>query len=302
MIPQLWDLTPGNIIQWEIPYQEITLLHEIGSGHFGKVWIGKWNGTIDVAVKTCKSSAMSNSAFYKEAQIMKQFRHHRLVALYGISSLHDSIYIITEYLSNGSLLDYLHDNRQNVVRFSHLLYIALQIAEGMCFLESQGLIHRDLAARNILIGENNIAKIADFGLATVLSHGNRCTMVDMLPVKWSAPEVISFGEFSVKSDVWSFGIVLIEIFTYGEDPYHGWTANYVATMVVDQHYRISRPDSIPIELYNEIFKCWFENPKDRPTFSYFEEFFEQYSIQTEGQYDNIANSPVKTTDQKNHYV
>lgn len=154
---------------------------------------------------------------------MKKFRHNRLVALYAVCSKEEPIYIVQEYMAKGSLLDFLREGEGRFLQFEDLIYIASQIASGMEYLETKQLIHRDLAARNVLIGENNIAKIcgkilkcfsryphvdthkpsADFGLARVIADDEYCPKQgSRFPVKWTAPEAIVYGKFSIKSDVW----------------------------------------------------------------------------------------------------
>lgn len=302
-MPQLWDLAPELAGQWEIPKSELRLLKKVGVGQFGEVWYGKWNKTIQVAIKTCKPESMTMEDFLAEAAIMKQFRHPRLVALYAVCTNEPPIYIVTEFMKNGSLLDYMKKSGSKIT-FSHLIYIALQIAEGMSYLESKQLVHRDLAARNVLIGENNSAKIADFGLARVINRDAQCkrqTKPELLPIKWSALEVIKDNEYSTKSDVWSFGIVMMELFTYGEKPYGEWTTQYTIFQL-EKGYRLPKPDHMPNMLYEALFKCWDVDPMSRPTFEFLAEFFEAYTIGTEGQYheepeDQVvyANQPVKSS-------
>ena len=159
--------------------------------------------------------------FLAEAQIMKKLRHPKLIQLYAVCTLEEPIYIITELMKNGSLLEYLQ-GKGRTLKMPQLIDMAAQIASGMAYLESQNYIHRDLAARNVLVGDNNIVKIADFGLARLIKEDEYEARVGArFPIKWTAPEAANYSKFSIKSDVWSFGILLTELVTYGRIPYPG---------------------------------------------------------------------------------
>ena len=194
--PQVWDLGPGFRDKWEISRDEIQLIRKLGRGNFGEVFYGKWRD-IEVAIKTLREGSMSTQAFLEEASIMKKLRHKKLVALYAVCSKKDPIMLIQEYMSKGSLLDYLRGEEGAKLQFEDLIFIASQVASGMEYLESKQLIHRDLAARNVLIGENNVAKICDFGLARVIEDNEYCPKQGTrFPVKWTAPEAIIYGKYS----------------------------------------------------------------------------------------------------------
>ncbi len=171
---------------------------------------------------------MDPKDFLTEAQIMKKLRHQKLIQLYAVCTMEEPIYIITELMKNGSLLEYLQ-GKGRTLKLPQLIDMAAQIASGMAYLESQNYIHRDLAARNVLVGENNIVKIADFGLARLIKEDEYEARVGArFPIKWTAPEAANYSKFSIKSDVWSFGILLTELVTYGRIPYPGMKPMNVA--------------------------------------------------------------------------
>ena len=236
------DLSHTTRDQWEIERSSLKFVRKLGHGQFGEVWEGLWNNTTPVAIKTLKPGTlnlyylrnhlcmcssllflgtMDAKDFLKEAQIMKKLRHPKLIQLYAVCTLEEPIYIITELMRNGSLLEYIQ-GKGRTLKLPQLIDMAAQIAAGMAYLESQNYIHRDLAARNVLCGENNIVKIADFGLARLIKEDEYEARVGArFPIKWTAPEAANYSKFSIKSDVWSFGILLTELVTYGRIPYPG---------------------------------------------------------------------------------
>uniref|UniRef100_A0A672G1M0 Tyrosine-protein kinase n=1 Tax=Salarias fasciatus TaxID=181472 RepID=A0A672G1M0_SALFA len=206
---------------WEIPRESLQLELKLGQGCFGEVWMGTWNGTTKVAIKTLKPGTMSPEAFLQEAQIMKKLRHDKLVPLYAVVS-EEPIYIVTEYMAKGSLLDFLKEGDGKFLKLVLLVDMAAKIADGMAFIERMNYIHRDLRAANILVGENLACKIADFGLARLIEDNEYTARQGAkFPIKWTAPEAALYGRFTIKSDVWSFGILLTELVTKGRVPYPG---------------------------------------------------------------------------------
>ncbi|XP_075410095.1 tyrosine-protein kinase FRK [Tenrec ecaudatus] len=268
-VPTTFDLSYKTADQWEIDRSSVQLLKRLGSGQFGEVWEGLWNNTTPVAVKTLKPGSMDPNDFLREAQIMKNLRHPKLIQLYAVCTLEDPIYIITELMRHGSLQEYLQNDAGTKIQLDKQVDMAAQVASGMAYLESQNYIHRDLAARNVLVGEHNIYKVADFGLARVFKVGHEdiyeAKHEIKLPVKWTAPEAIRSNKFSIKSDVWSFGILLYEIITYGKMPYSGKTGAQVIQLL-GQNYRLPQPPNCPLQFYNIMLECWNARPEERPTF------------------------------------
>ncbi|XP_053123303.1 tyrosine-protein kinase Fgr isoform X2 [Hemicordylus capensis] len=268
---------------WEIMHESIHFDKKLGMGCFGDVWMGMWNGTTKVAVKTLKPGTMSPEAFLEEAQIMKRLRHDKLVQLYAVVS-EEPIYIVTEFMSQGSLLDFLKDGDGRFLKLPQLVDMSAQIAAGMAYIERMNYIHRDLRAANILVGDNLVCKIADFGLARLIEDNEYTARQGAkFPIKWTAPEAALYGKFTIKSDVWSFGILLTELVTKGRVPYPGMNNREVLEQV-ERGYRMQCPTNCPLSLHELMVQCWKKEPEERPTFEYLQSFLEDYFTATEPQY------------------
>ncbi|XP_041828665.1 tyrosine-protein kinase Lck [Melanotaenia boesemani] len=269
--------------EWEIPRESLKLERKLGAGQFGEVWMGIYNNDRKVAIKNLKMGTMSVEAFLAEANMMKNLQHSRLVRLFAVVT-QEPIYIITEYMENGSLVDHLKTPQGSSLSIKTLIDMASQVADGMAFIEQKNYIHRDLRAANILVSQDLICKIADFGLARLIEN-NEYTAREgaKFPIKWTAPEAINYGTFSIKSDVWSFGILLTEIVTYGRIPYPGMS-NPEVIQNLERGYRMPQPDNCPDGLYDIMCDCWTETPENRPTFEYLKNVLEDFFTSTERQY------------------
>ena len=192
-------------------------------------------------------------------------------------------------MCNGSLLDYLTKGEGQQLQIPVLIDMAAQVASGMAYIELQGYIHRDLAARNILVGENYLCKVADFGLARLIEDSEYTAREGAkFPIKWTAPEAALYATFTIKSDIWSFGILLTEIITKGRIPYPGMT-NAETLAQVERGYRMPIPPGCPQPLYQIMLQCWNKDPNSRPTFEYLRDTLEDYFVSTEpGQYKDAS--------------
>lgn len=268
--PQTVGLSHELADKWEIPKNMIKLKKKLGHGNFGDVHEGLWNNSIKVAIKTLKQGNLDKGEFLKEAEIMKKLIHPKLVQLYGVCSKDDPFYIVTELMSNGDLLNYLRKGKGGKLDVPSLIDMCAQVAAGMAFLESKKFVHRDLAARNVLVGDNNICKVADFGFTRLTQDDLYVATLKSvkLPVKWTAPEALKLKEFTTKSDVWAFGILMFEVIEKGPSPYPGMD-NASVYPEISRGYRM--PQKImphcPDKLYQLMLQCWDGNAKDRPSFS-----------------------------------
>ncbi|KFW72490.1 Tyrosine-protein kinase BTK, partial [Pygoscelis adeliae] len=251
---------------WEIDPKDLTFLKELGTGQFGVVKYGKWRGQFNVAIKMIREGSMSEDEFIDEAKVMMNLSHEKLVQLYGVCTKQRPIFIITEYMANGCLLNFLRETRR---RFqpAELLEMCKDVCEAMEYLESKQFLHRDLAARNCLVNDQGIVKVSDFGLSRyVLDDEYTSSMGSKFPVRWSPPEVLLYSKFSSKSDIWAFGVLMWEVYSLGKMPYERFN-NSETTEHVIQGLRLYRPQQASERVYAIMYSCWHEKAEERPTFT-----------------------------------
>lgn len=248
---------------WMIQEHELELRESIGKGEFGDVMLGILRGE-KVAVKMLKDSSEAAQKFLTEASLMTSLRHENLVQLLGLvfNNKNKHIYLVTEYMSKGSLVDYLRSRGRLHVTKKDQINFAFDTCSGMEYLESRKVVHRDLAARNVLISEEGVAKVSDFGLAR---EENFTLEGGKLPIKWTAPEALKQSKFSNKSDMWSFGILLWEIYSFGRVPYPRIPLADVVKHV-EKGYKMEAPEGCPPEVYEIMRQAWHLQPDERPTF------------------------------------
>ncbi|XP_055033950.2 tyrosine-protein kinase ITK/TSK [Misgurnus anguillicaudatus] len=252
-----------NSEKWEIHSDELTLSEEVGSGQFGLVWRGFWNKR-QVAVKTVREGFMSEEEFKEEADVMMQLSHSKLVQLFGVVA--QPLYLVFEFMENGCLTDFLRAKKGKLSQ-EDMLKMCLDVSEGMVYLEGSNFIHRDLAARNCLVSEDHVVKISDFGMTRfVLDDQYTSSYGSKFPVKWSAPEVIRFSKYSSKSDVWSFGVLMWEVYSEGRTP-HDKRSNAEVVEDLNKGLRLQRPRLCPQSVYELMEWSWKEKPDDRPSFA-----------------------------------
>ncbi|KAI1897423.1 hypothetical protein AGOR_G00083140 [Albula goreensis] len=245
----------------------------IGAGEFGEVCSGRLKlpgkRDVSVAIKTLKNgyTEKQRREFLCEASIMGQFDHPNVVHLEGVVTRGKPVMIVIEYMENGSLDAFLrkHDGQFTVIQLVGMLR---GIAAGMRYLSDMGYVHRDLAARNILVNSNLVCKVSDFGLSRVIEDDPEAvytTTGGKIPVRWTATEAIQYRKFTSSSDVWSYGIVMWEVMSYGERPY--WDmSNQDVIKAIEEGYRLPAPMDCPPGLHQLMLDCWQKERADRPKF------------------------------------
>ncbi|XP_061783717.2 tyrosine-protein kinase ITK/TSK isoform X2 [Nerophis lumbriciformis] len=251
--------------EWEVDPEELDFGLEVGRGQFGLVLQGRWREK-KVALKIIKQECMSNEEFKEEARIMMRLCHSKLVQLYGVCTQRSPMCLVLEFMDNGCLSDYLR-NKKGALSQNAMLEMCLDVSEGMAYLEMSNFIHRDLAARNCLVSNEYVVKLSDFGMTRyVLDDQYTSSLCSKFPVKWSAPEVIRYCKFSSKSDIWSFGVLMWEVYTEGRIPYENRT-NAEVVESLNAGMRLLKPKLAPESVYMLMEWCWKEKPVDRPSFA-----------------------------------
>ncbi|GIY34753.1 tyrosine-protein kinase hopscotch [Caerostris extrusa] len=262
---------------WVIPFHHIIIKGKIGEGFYGEVSKAEYFNPLSlkneiVAVKRIKATdtmQISVNELHSEMKIMKSLCHKNIVRIIGLVEEPETM-LVMEYVDNGSLLNHLQSFRNNPekLEYKELLRFALGVAEGMEYLETQNIVHRDLAARNILVGSSDSVKISDFGLAQeIKDHYYRMRTERNLPLRWYAIEAIVAQKFSHKSDVWSYGVTLWEIFSFGTNPRIDGVEDVVLHEALQRGQRLGIPPNCPSLVYSLMRRCWEIKSKDRPSFS-----------------------------------
>ncbi|XP_056006443.1 fibroblast growth factor receptor 4-like isoform X5 [Ostrea edulis] len=277
---------------WEFSRERLVMGKTLGEGAFGVVikgdahGISGKNGVTTVAVKMLKEDATDRELtdLIQEMEVMKLIGSHKnIINLLGCCTQNGPLYVIVEFAPNGNLRDFLRSRRppnsgyekpvgedntsKETLSEKDLISFSYQIARGMDYLSSRQCIHRDLAARNVLVAEDYVLKIADFGLTRNVTNIDyyRKTGDGRLPVKWMAPEALFDRKYTSKSDVWSYGVLLWEIFTLGGNPYPSVPVERLFELLRSGH-RMERPPYASKEMYNLMSNCWSDAPARRPTF------------------------------------
>uniref|UniRef100_A0A3P8STG9 Tyrosine-protein kinase n=1 Tax=Amphiprion percula TaxID=161767 RepID=A0A3P8STG9_AMPPE len=258
-------VSQGGGYQWEVNPEELTLGRELGSGQFGLVLEGRWRER-KVAVKMIREECMSDEDFKEEARVMMRLSHCKLVQLYGVCTQHSPMWLLFEFMENGCLSEYLRARKGRLSQDT-MLGMCVDVSEGMAYLESSNFIHRDLAARNCLVAKNNEVKVSDFGMTRfVLDDQYTSSQCSKFPVKWSAPEVIRYCKFSSKSDIWSFGVLMWEVYNEGRLPYEN-RSNAEVVESLNAGLRLLKPRLASDSVHLLMEWCWKEKPEDRPSFA-----------------------------------
>ncbi|XP_058422016.1 tyrosine-protein kinase SYK isoform X2 [Diceros bicornis minor] len=245
--------------------------NELGSGNFGTVKKGYYQ--MKKVVKTVAVKILKNEAndpalkdeLLREANVMQQLDNPYIVRMIGICEA-ESWMLVMEMAELGPLNKYLQQNRH--VKDKNIIELVHQVSMGMKYLEESNFVHRDLAARNVLLVTQHYAKISDFGLSKALSADEsyyKAQTHGKWPVKWYAPECINYYKFSSKSDVWSFGVLMWEAFSYGQKPYRGMKGSEVSAML-EKGERMGCPAGCPREMYELMKLCWTYEVENRPGF------------------------------------
>ncbi|XP_028835865.1 high affinity nerve growth factor receptor isoform X2 [Denticeps clupeoides] len=267
-----------------IKRQDIVLKWELGEGAFGKVYLAECanlspdSDKMLVAIKTLKDANESTRQdFQREAELLTVLQHEHIVRFYGVCTDGEPLAMVFEYMRHGDLNRFLRAHGPDArildevkippmgqLTLPQMLHIAAQIASGMVYLASLHFVHRDLATRNCLVGEGLVVKIGDFGMSRDIYSTDyyRVGGRTMLPIRWMPPESIMYRKFTTESDIWSFGVVLWEIFTYGKQPWYQ-LSNSEAIECITQGRELERPRTCPKEVHLLMQGCWQREPQQR---------------------------------------
>ncbi|XP_022145347.1 serine/threonine-protein kinase STY17-like isoform X2 [Momordica charantia] len=278
--PSCVEIPADGTDVWEIDTRQLKLENKVGSGSYGDLYRGTYFSQ-EVAIKVLRPELINEEMikeFSQEVYIMRKVRHKNVVQFIGACTRPSNLCIVTEFMSRGSIFDFLHKQR-GVFNLPSLLKVAIDISRGMNYLHQNNIIHRDLKTANLLMDENMVVKVADFGVARVQTQSGVMT-AETGTYRWMAPEVIEHKPYDHKADVFSFGIALWELLT-GEIPYSSMTPLQAAVGVVQKGLRPTIPKNVHPILVELLEKCWRLDPTERPDFSEIIEILKQMAEQIE---------------------
>lgn len=279
----------SSLDKWEIPRERVVINRKLGEGAFGFVYGGEAHfgekGWVAVAVKTLKvgSTTEEKLDFLSEAEVMKRFDHKNIIQLLGVCTKNEPVYTIMEFMLYGDLKTFLLGRRHLVngklgedsdeVSPKKLTMMALDVARALSYLNDLKYVHRDVASRNCLVNAARVVKLGDFGMTRPMFNNDyyKFNRKGMLPVRWMAPESLGLGIFTPSSDVWSYGVLLYEIITFGSFPFQGLSNNQVLEHVKNGN-TLKVPPKLKPQLEGLIVSCWNRDPKKRPQASEIVEF------------------------------
>ncbi|XP_073265641.1 serine/threonine-protein kinase STY46 isoform X4 [Populus alba] len=274
LVSNLMNVPADSIDVWEIDARQLIYEKQIANRSSGDLYKGTFCRQ-DVAIKVLRGEHLNNklqSEFNQEVLIMRKVRHKNVVKFIGVCTRPPSLCIITEFMSGGSMYDFLRKQKGSL-SLQSLLRVAIDVSKGMHCLHQNNIVHRNLKSANLLMDENGVAKVADFGVARVRDQSGVMT-AETGTYRWMAPEVIEHKPYDHKADVFSFGIVLWELLT-GKLPYEHLSPLQAAVGVVQQGLRPSIPSHSHPKLAELLDRCWQQDQSLRPDFSEILELLQQ---------------------------
>ena len=285
----------------EFPMANIRFVQELGEGTFGKVYKGELAGyhgegiMSQVAIKTLNDNATAKvqNDFRREVDLMTDLKHPNIVCMVGVCMKERPLCMLFEYMCHGNLHEYLtlhsphtdlsvsdDEGAGQILDQTDMMYLAQQISSGMEHLASHHVVHRDLAARNILVWDNLLVKISDLGVSRDQYAMDYYNMQgnSVIPIRWMPPEAILYNKYGTESDVWSFGVVLWEIYNYGLQPYYGYSNSEVIEMIRARQI-LPCPEECPHRIYTLMMECWNEVPSHRPSFKVIHERMKMWNAE-----------------------
>ncbi|TYI56202.1 hypothetical protein E1A91_D11G193100v1 [Gossypium mustelinum] len=290
-LPSCVEIPTDGTDVWEIDARQLKI--EIASGSYADLYRGTYCSQ-EVAIKVLKPEQITREMlreFSQEVYIMRKIRHKNVVQFIGACTRSPNLCIVTEFMARGSIYDYLHKQR-GVFKLPSLLKVAVDVSKGMNYLHQNNIIHRDLKTANLLMDENQVVKVADFGVARVQSQSGVMT-AETGTYRWMAPEVIEHKPYDHKADVFSFGISLWELLT-GELPYGLLTPLQAAVAVVQKSLRPTIPKHAHPRLRELLERCWLQDPSQRPNFSEIIDILKQIAKEVADEGEDGCN--IKSSD------